>query len=548
MPLPNTPEAFAGLLAATIPATAVRVDAGERAGFAWPGRGAPGSEGVLDLPVFACVDREGRPSTGLHYGTSDCDAYAGFVAWPLLRDLGLSGSMSPDATRGPPPAGSDGFARRFCAGLDYEALRLVADADAGDPDAYAWLAAPGGDGARRKAFAAAFPWAVDAMVESGRDLWDDADAEAACDLVRSSAPAGAGPQRTLRRLVEASRGNALPSLDRRAAMRGLRAASRLPANWIPDDPGALEHLVILAPHLLAHAARSGRPLGEAARPSSGWDGTVARLLAKAGLDGHPAPLPRKVSGLSVLVEDMLDAFADQVLLPAAESARVALAEDDLLRAAHRLVLGTRSYPAAVETALRWQARRTPAAEAVAAIAGRAGLSWPVPFASVGDRLGVEMACLSTPGELAEEGRALSHCVARYLPACLAGERVIVSVRRPGRPGSEPERLSTLELGPDRTGRLVPLQHRGHANAPPPDVADLAARRLAAALASNASAPFARGMGAARARLLLQRAFRDHPSEARTIWAETLGPELGGASPEQLLAAGGIEPDASPGPG
>jgi len=546
MPLPETQEGFARLLARTIPAAADRIEAGGRLGYVWIGRGAPGSEGVLDLPVFACVDRAGRPSAGLHYGTQDCDAYSGFVAWPFLRDLGLSGQRRPDESRGPPPPGVEAFAARFAAGLDYPALRLVAQADAGDPDAYGWLAAPGSEGERRKAFAAAFPWALDALVESGRDLWDDPDVEVACDLVRSSAPAGAGPPRTLRRLVEASRGLALHALDRRAALRGLRAASRLPAAWIPTDPDEVEHLVVLAPHLLAHAARSGRPLPEAGRPERGWGAASRRLLERAGLAEHPAPLPRKVAGLSVLVEDLLDAFTEQVLRPAAESARAAPGEDDLLRAAHRLVLGTRSYPAAVETALRWQAHRTPAAEAVAAIAESAGLRWAVPFPPAIDRLGVEAACLATPRELVEEGRALAHCVARYLPACLSGERVIVSIRRPARPGGEPERLSTLELGPGPDGRLIPLQHRGHGNGPPPDVATLAARRLAGALA--AAAPAHRGPGAAAAREALARAFRERPEQARAIWAETLGPELAAASPEQILAAAGLEPPPAPGIG
>jgi hypothetical protein len=548
MPLPETSEGFARLLRELVPSDAARIEAAGISGYAWKGRGGPGSAGLLDLPVFACVDARGRASTGIHYGSRDCDAYAGFMPWPLLRDLGLSGLRSPDAPRGPGPDGIAAFADRFCAGIDYQALRLVAEADAADPDAYAWLVSGGDEGPRRRAFAAAYPWALDALVESGQDLWDDTDTDAAVDLVRSSSPSGAGPARTLRRLVEATRGHGLHELDRRTALRAMRAASFLPYGWIPEDRVELTHLLALAPHLLAHAARSGRLLSEAGRPGEGWAPMVTRLLSKAGLLAHPAPLQSKLSGLSVLVEDRLDAFVEQVLLPAAESLRASPAPDELLKAAHRLLVGTRSHAASIEAALRWQARRTPAAEAIAGMATRAGLSWEEAFPVRRDRLGVEAACLTTPAELVEEGRALGHCVARYLPACLAGERVIVSIRRPARDGMPAERLSTMEFSPVQGG-LALQQHRGHGNASPPDVAVLSGRRLCEALAVDRGARTAARPGTGAAREALRRLYRDNPEECRSLWASALGPDLASASPERLLASAGIETSPTlPGPG
>ncbi len=72
---------------------------------------------------------------------------------------------------------------------------------------------------------------------------------------------------------------------------------------------------------------------------------------------------------------------------------------------------------------------------------------------------ISISQITVPGELLQEGRAMSHCVGTYLDSCLFGHCTIWSVRKNG------ERLATLEL---RKEKQI-AQIRGKCNTYPGDV-------------------------------------------------------------------------------
>jgi hypothetical protein len=279
---------------------------------------------------------------------------------------------------------------------------------------------------------------------------------------------------------------------------------------------------------------------------------VAARAANAG----PAASPREAAaGAARLVRDMAEAFHRQVVWPAASRVEPAFRDrpprpgrderrppSGLSVVAHRLLLGDKGFPAAVDAAARWNGGLTAIADVVAAVGASEGVRWAPAFAPVRDRLGVVVTCIADAEEMLREARDLGHCVCTYLPRCLAGESVIASVRSVAPDGTVLERLSTIELRWDGDGGLRPVQHHGAANGPPPDVAVLALRRFSGLLQREGVALERRGEPAMANAVLLS-LYVDRYEEMRDAWSPHLPSSLRGLGPAEMLAGAGLTPAA-----
>ncbi len=534
---------FAAALASALPVSAQPLASDGAEGFAWHARSGP----AVDRPLHLGLDAEGGVVAGLHVPGAPPRAHL----LPVLRDLGLDGRSPARSLPFPPEPRRADFAARFAEALDLQAARLVAESRSSDVEAYHWLAGRGPERPGRHALARDYPWAVDAILESGGEIWDDTPEDVACDLLRSGDLSGCGPEGTLRHVVRHVRGLRFEGFDRRVLAGDLRAMTFLPKAWIPTSPSDTESLAALAPHLLSHALAGGLPLAEVMRPGDGWGASLARICARAANAG-PGATPRDGAAAAArLVRDMVEAFQRQVVWPAACMVEPVFrdhpprtvrggrrAPTGLSVVAHRLLLGGKGFPAAVEAAARWAGGLTAIANVVAGAAASEDVRWAPAFAPLRDRLGVDLACVSDAGEMLREARELGHCVCTYLPRCLAGESVIASVRAAGRDGAAAERLSTVELRWDAGGGLRPVQHHGVANGPPPDVAALALRRFSSLLLRGEVALERRGDPASANATLLS-LYVDRYVAMRDAWAPHLPSALRGLPPDGMLACAGL---------
>lgn len=195
----------------------------------------------------------------------------------------------------------------------------------------------------------------------------------------------------------------------------------------------------------------------------GWIGLARRL----GVERQARSLchggVRAAVGRAV---DVFDCFHDadrRLLCPAA------LPDDQW----ERMVDELRRFALRIDVSVAWHAREGEIGrlwEAAAPPTAELPKAWPALFGeAVAD--GIRMRCLTTEGELAAEGDAMSHCVGGYDRNCRRGWSHIVSVT-----DAEGKRLSTAELSINR-GRAVLVQHRSVRNSAPPPAADAAVVRL-----------------------------------------------------------------------
>lgn len=290
----------------------------------------------------------------------------------------------------------------------------------------------------------------------------------------------------------------------------LRAACRLPADWVPGDEETARAFAACALVASALVERSGGALSLEALlgPSRGrWVPFLRSLAAPAGphgpaLAGQGEPLPpaearadveASAGAIAGEVADMVSAFVAQCAAPcvchveaqgadrtdleyAVERLCLDLHRDPsgLRSGAWRLLLGGKGLPAVLKASSRWHARRTGMEMSLRSAADPRRWSPPVaPWRGAG---GLLLRPIASAAELAAEGAAMHHCVGGYVEKCLSGDSVVLSVLD-GRGG----RSSTVEMALSRKGerwRVEIVQHRSARNAPPPPedaeaVADLA---------------------------------------------------------------------------
>ena len=99
-------------------------------------------------------------------------------------------------------------------------------------------------------------------------------------------------------------------------------------------------------------------------------------------------------------------------------------------------------------------------------ASQGGRAWrPLGAGYFDAKSGAEARELCTSEALAEEGRAMSHCVGSYSSVCISGNSRIFSLRSGGK------RLATLQLSSNGDGTLRIEQLRGQCNAAPSKMAE-----------------------------------------------------------------------------
>ncbi len=370
--------------------------------------------------------------------------------------------------------GVGGIAARCWSGLD---MRLSADA----PLAAAWEAMPG------HALALAEAWLASPARFRADLARGTLDRLVGSQVVRSGhlpgrlVPTLARIDRLLRegRAPDGPGGHLTP--EGAVARYGMplalaRRLTALPAGWEPSDDDDCIAFIGLASVVdrAASWSQGGNALSRILNAGGRWSAYAERLRAAAGgRDAIPA------------IDDCLDmvrAFQRQVHGPAVLAA--GMAKGDLAQAtswsssAWRTLLSGRALPAILEASARWHrtSARTDAAYAEAMSASGGSLPWGagLPDAFYGN---VQVRVLTDDASLLAEGsratvdgaRGLSHCVGGYGPDCRAGLTRVVSMRR-ARPDGTWDRLSTASFDMGIGRRSIVAQHRGFANADPPQEA------------------------------------------------------------------------------
>ncbi len=336
------------------------------------------------------------------------------------------------------------------------------------------------------------------------DAWvaspDDFRADDPVGTVASRILRGRDGARMARWLSDALRGLAtIPTAEvvviRRALVRSgedfalhlVRKARMLP-DWVPEGAGEWAAYARCASAIQALAwdyAMDRDALASALDAHGRWADMHARLRAAVDAPG------RDLGSALLDVEDVADAYADEVLVPAHRLSGEHPDRERLRRRAFTLLAAGRGACRVLDASRRWHwadAARRAAVEALPRGNGfRRVDRWPAVLPDM--RLGgLSLRVLVRSSELADEGRdgpdldgvdGLSHCAGGYAGQCLSGQSRILSLR-----GSDGARLSTAELSFEG-GRIRVAQHRGRGNSAPAAACRTA---LEAYLAKVASGP------------------------------------------------------------
>jgi hypothetical protein len=278
----------------------------------------------------------------------------------------------------------------------------------------------------------------------------------------------------------------------RARLRRLRA---IPAGiWGPDAVGLLGMAIDLPLHQLPATAEGWERMASHVRAIDGFARRfglpVARLVRQSleadertasAWDGYPEILLERLRDAADMVDAIRDAFLDRLLRGHAWSTK------HNSRVAGRLLFAGLHPARILDVSARWHA------EGVAVTRRGCGpATWPALFPDFARPGGLVVSCLTSTQALVDEGGAdmdphgihgLHHCVSTYSGPCSLGRVHVASVRRPGPEGTH-VRVSTVAIEAERDGdrmRTAVVQHRGHANAPPPADAVAAVSALLAEL-------------------------------------------------------------------
>jgi hypothetical protein len=272
--------------------------------------------------------------------------------------------------------------------------------------------------------------------------------------------------------------------------RFLSAVAMLPLHMLPDTAEGWE--VFLGPgHVEVEGIGAlGLDMGPLMRRHSASWRDPARIAGLRDVPGCLARETKLAEGLVVGIADMLNEFADTMLTPQM-IVGTGLSRRHALRVAARTLLRPFTFEEAVDASRRWHDGLVEFRPILRMVGHE---TWPALFQPY-EREGFTVACLTDTAGLFAEGMfgadpdgvaGLHHCVGGYAPRCAAGESHVASVRATGTDG-RPVRLSTVEFV--MTGaRPVVRQHKGRANGPPPEAAEMVVRALARAL-SDGRHPF-----------------------------------------------------------
>jgi hypothetical protein len=459
---------------------------------------------------------------------------------------------------------------RSLAAPDPAAVSAMGHCASYDAEVWLWLSDPVG-GPRARDFARRHPWLARAAAARKPD--DRTPADASIDAWATSLCGHylevpkVWNQGDTRLAIEALRGLVLPCGPVHLDDPYVAGVAHMPrSHWPSRRDGH-------APQAdLAHACASatGRSVPSVIGPMGGWAAYAARMHGRSGLaetyvPGRHDRIWDEASRPVAAINDMVEAFAEQVVRPAAvmsgDAGPVGWDPNEIeirgllglgarsrggvthsqRAGALRLLTGDRTLPRLAEVSARWHARASAIQRAIAALPACAEARGPVAFDPVDLGDGITGRCLTDAAALLDEGsagfdadgvRGLDHCVGSYLPRVLAGTSHIVSIRMGQGPSAR--RLSTAELTL-ANGRYRVLQHMGRRNAPPGEAAEGALARLIPMVEDGARAVASRWTPPASTALdgLAEPGSWDMVAR---LWDFALPKPLRGLPPEGLLAA------------
>lgn len=300
----------------------------------------------------------------------------------------------------------------------------------------------------------------------------------------------------------------------------LQLLAACPDDWRPKNPQAWYAARRIAAMASALHGVTRLPIRQLVSPCKGrwewWCDVLARIDPNFRTDEAGGTSKVDLEAGAENVDDVLAAFFAQVIYPAlrlADPTPRADAVADYVRTFDRLrgeaasvLFGEASAAGILEASIKWHLNRPQMEAELAAMSPEfsRARSWeaglPPHAVELKDGRRFEIVPLTSQAMLADEGRrgpdasgmeGLDHCVGtlHYVASCLAGRCRIVSLREVLPDGSR-IRHSTAEFrysprdmsdGVDR-GELMMVQHRGRANATPPDQVKEVLRRYHRAIA------------------------------------------------------------------
>lgn len=405
-------------------------------------------------------------------------------------------------------------------------------------------------------------------------------AVAAARLIAAATNPGqavSGPSRSMIVALERLRGFATDVNTKWMVHGAVAAMADLPLEWLPSETATIMDWTSAI--AVSHTAWelhevTERPCKNILRGATpdGWTRYVEEIVELGGF-GDAGDIKEDLYNTTCGLQDMISAFAHEVLLPAMKRLGVAAPEAGSVRqlsffageepyvetAAMRLLMRGKSLRAFVESSTRWHARTTAIGEMVTVLASAKGLRWKVPYPPSTNAEGTLLLdFIGDAHALLDEGRAgkdingidgLQHCVASYLRDVGTGQCALVSIKGLDDRGAV-MRVSTAELGVGHNGRVEVVQHYGRRNTAPHRLAAKALDGLITVINANPCR-----LGA------FKDAMRDNAAEnggrclydpgipgsverALDAWAFALPRHLRGAGPEAVLRAGGLlEPEA-----
>lgn len=155
------------------------------------------------------------------------------------------------------------------------------------------------------------------------------------------------------------------------------------------------------------------------------------------------------------------------------------ATQDLIPSLLHTLLDSRPLLEQLAASEQWHLRHDHLLAAIGTAGRGRWLSWPALSAPHHTGNGLTIIPLVNSDELAQEGKAMGHCVAGYDWHCAYMQSHIVSIRT-----ASGERLSTAELHLGEDGAISMVQHRGRSNMPPSTTAVNALAEYLDAIASR----------------------------------------------------------------
>ncbi len=312
--------------------------------------------------------------------------------------------------------------------------------------------APGRVGTYRRQAGALYPAFVPLLVSDGAASravdggrpFEDALLRAAAALLPEGTRGGLTPAK-LRRM------RALPpqpGIGKLAQVLSL--AARLPLHALPSPDGWAE-LAMRVGQVDAGADALGLPVRDLIGPRTAPWPTPGREEASTAGAYRAAAYLTELSH----ARDMADRCAETLVAPLLHGSR---SHPLGRRLASRLLFGGLDVVRLGRLSRRWHLDLA-TFESALPPPGRDGSPWPALFPPFEAPGGLRVECLTSPGDLREEGAALRHCIGGYALACYCGESHVAGVRRGG------ERISTVSLQP-MDGRVAVLSHHGARNAEP----------------------------------------------------------------------------------